>query len=272
MTVQYLATLRQNKLLQIAGSLGTQPILRLYNGTEPATCATALSGNTLLAQGTLPNTALVTSGTTAVGSSVLNFTSTTGVAVGQPVSGTGIQAGSVVTSFVANTSVTISLPSTAGVGSGVTVNFGSYLSPPSSGTENINGTWSLTGQAGASASTPTFFRLYESTGTTCYMQGSCGIQPAAISTNGSTAANSNVLNFAATTGVAVGQAITGTGIPPGATVLAFTGTTVTMSVASTAGVGNGVSIQFTYDLWVNGTISNGQSLTVNTFTVNENNP
>lgn len=34
---------------------GTAPILRLYNGTMPATPATALSGNTLLAEGTLPS-------------------------------------------------------------------------------------------------------------------------------------------------------------------------------------------------------------------------
>lgn len=35
-------------------AVGPAPTLTLYNGTEPATCATALSGNTVIATGTLP--------------------------------------------------------------------------------------------------------------------------------------------------------------------------------------------------------------------------
>jgi hypothetical protein len=65
-----------------------------------------------------------------------------------------------------------------------------------------------------------------------------------IATNGSTAANSNVLNFASTTGVTVGMGIYGTGVPTGATVLSVTGTTVTMSAVSTAGVSSAATILF----------------------------
>lgn len=36
-------------------AVGTSPILRVYNGTAPANETAALSGNTLLAEGTLPS-------------------------------------------------------------------------------------------------------------------------------------------------------------------------------------------------------------------------
>ena len=73
---------------------------------------------------------------------------------------------------------------------------------------------------------------------------------ATLATNAATAAGSNILNFAATTGVVVGMTISDTTaptvIPAGATVTAVTPTTVTMSAAATgAGVGIGNSIVFT---------------------------
>lgn len=134
------------------------------------------------------------------------------------------------------------------------------------------GVWTLTGQAGAGAGTAaTFFRLYDTAGTNCHKQGTLGAA-IAIATNALSAANSNVLNFAATTGVAVGQAISGTGIPANAWVLAFTGTTVTMSIASTAGVANAASITFGYDMTIdNNSIALNQTITVNTFSITAGN-
>jgi hypothetical protein len=134
------------------------------------------------------------------------------------------------------------------------------------------GTWTLTGQAGAGAGTPaTFFRLYDSAGTNCHKQGTLGAA-VAIATNALSAANSNVLNFASTTGVAVGQLISGTGIVANSTVLAFTGTTVTMSQASTAGVANAASITFGYDMTIdNNSIANAQSINVSTFSITAGN-
>ena len=203
MTISNAVTLKNAKLDQEETTIGTSPLLRLYNGTIPATADTALSGNTLLAVGTLPS---------------------------------------------------------------------DWMSTASAGSKTKLGTWTLTGQSGAGAGTAaTFFRIYESTGTTAYKQGSVGVNTA-ISTSALTAANGNVLNFASTTGVAVGQAISGTGIPANATVLAFTGTTVTMSVASTAGVASAASITFGYDMTLdNNNIANAQSLTVNTFTITAGN-
>ena len=43
------------RLDSIETTIGTAPLLRIYNGTVPANAGTALSGNTLLAVGTLPS-------------------------------------------------------------------------------------------------------------------------------------------------------------------------------------------------------------------------
>lgn len=55
MTVQDSTTVRNARLDSIETTIGTVPILRIYNGTPPANPAAALSGNTLLAEGTLPS-------------------------------------------------------------------------------------------------------------------------------------------------------------------------------------------------------------------------
>lgn len=140
-----------------------------------------------------------------------------------------------------------------------------WMNAASGTTKTLLGSWTGTASAGAGA-TPTHFRLKDSANTTCHIQGTAGIN-VPLTTNALTAANGNVLNFASTTGVAVGQMITGTGILAGTTVLAFTGTTVTMSQASTAGVANTTAITFGYDLPVNGTITSGQTITVSSFTL-----
>lgn len=47
----------------------------------------------------------------------------------------------------------------------------------------LNGTWTGTASAG-SAATPTHFRLWNSGGTVCHMQGTCGIGSGDLSVNG----------------------------------------------------------------------------------------
>lgn len=144
-----------------------------------------------------------------------------------------------------------------------------WMNAASGTTKTLAGSWTGTASGGAGA-TPTHFRIKDNAGTTCHVQGTCGISTV-IATNSTTAANSNVLNFASTTGVVAGQAISGTGIPAGAIVLSLTGTTVNMSVASTAGVGSAASITFGYDMPFNGTITSGQTLTVSSFTLTAKN-
>lgn len=147
-----------------------------------------------------------------------------------------------------------------------------YLSAAAAKVKSKTGTWTLTGQSGAGAGTAsTFGRLYDNVGTVCHAQGSAGAK-VTIATSALTAANGNVLNFASTTGVAVSQKVTGTGVPVGATVVAFTGTTVTLSHTSTAGVAAAASITFTYDFELdNNSIANAQSVNVSAFSITKGN-
>lgn len=55
MTISYAALVKNAKLDAIETHISTAPELRIYSGTAPATADTALSGNTLLASGTLPS-------------------------------------------------------------------------------------------------------------------------------------------------------------------------------------------------------------------------
>jgi len=144
-----------------------------------------------------------------------------------------------------------------------------YFAPASAGSMARLGTWSDT--AADAAGTAAHFRMYESGGTVCGMQGTCG-QSVIIATSALTAANGNVLTFAATTGVVVGMNVSGTGVLADATVVAVTGTTATLSHTTTAGVASAASITFAYDLPIdNAVIALNQVVTINTFTINEAN-
>lgn len=144
-----------------------------------------------------------------------------------------------------------------------------WMGAASGGSKSLSGTWQ---DAAADATgTAGHFRLYDSAGTTCLMQGSVG-QATIIATSALTAANGNVLTFAATTGIAVGMNVSGTGIPANTTVIATTGTTVTLSNSSTAGVASGASITFAYDMTVdNAAFVAGQQFSVTVFTLTDGN-
>ena len=150
-----------------------------------------------------------------------------------------------------------------------------WQSASASGVKSIlGGPWTSTAIA---AGTAAHYRLKDSTATTTDNTGTTHEQgnitmPVSINTNGVTAANSNVLNFAATTGVVAGMNISGTGIVAGSTVLATTGTTVTMSMASTAGVSSAASITFAGDLYLDNTnIAINQTVSVSAWTKTEPN-
>ena len=53
--MKYATSIRDAQNEAMETDVGASPIMRVYNGTEPANVAAALSGNTLLAQGTLPS-------------------------------------------------------------------------------------------------------------------------------------------------------------------------------------------------------------------------
>jgi hypothetical protein len=108
--------------------------------------------------------------------------------------------------------------------------------------------WTVSGLAAAGLGTNVLhYRMYALDGVTCHEQGS--IFPSiSLSTSAPTAANSNILNFSATTGISVGMKVSGVGIESNSVVLAVGGTTVTLSKASTIGVGNPVVITFNGDM------------------------
>jgi hypothetical protein len=142
-----------------------------------------------------------------------------------------------------------------------------WMNAASGGVKTLLGSWQDSSADGTGSAG--HFRIKQ--GATCHLQGSVGAN-VAIATNALTAANGNVLNFASTTGVTVGQKVTGTGVLPGTFVLALTATTVTLSQASTAGVSNATTITFSGDMSIdNVSIAAGQQVTVTAFTLNENN-
>jgi hypothetical protein len=144
-----------------------------------------------------------------------------------------------------------------------------WMAAAAAGSKALSGTWQ---DASADATgTAGHFRIYDSAGTTCHVQGTAG-QNVVLTTSALTAANGNVLTFAATTGVVTGMNVSGTGVVAGSTVAAVTGTTVTLSMTSTAGVASGASITFSYDLSLdNASIAAGQSVTVASFNLTDAN-
>jgi hypothetical protein len=144
-----------------------------------------------------------------------------------------------------------------------------WMAAAAAGSKALSGTWQ---DASADATgTAGHFRIYDSAGTTCHVQGTAGTN-VVLTTNALTAVNGNVLNFAATTGVVTGMNVSGTGVVAGSTVAAVTGTTVTLSMTSTAGVASGASITFSYDMSLdNASIAAGQSVTVASFNLTDAN-
>ena len=140
-----------------------------------------------------------------------------------------------------------------------------YMSNAAAGAKGLSAAITGAAQTFAGPLVAGHYRIKDSAATTCHRQGTVGIA-VPLTTSLLTAANGNVLNFAATTGVAVGQTISGTGIVAGSTVIALTGTTVTMSRASTAGVAMTAAITFGYDMNLDNTsIASGQTVTFNSY-------
>lgn len=124
-----------------------------------------------------------------------------------------------------------------------------WMAAPSGGAAALAGTWSGTVSVDGTAG---YYRILDSSATTCHEQGLI-TRAFSLTTNATTDAFSNILNFAATTGVTAGMGISGTGIPAGATVLDTTSTTITISLPCEAGVGSGVVIYIgdtTGDMWL----------------------
>lgn len=66
-----------------------------------------------------------------------------------------------------------------------------WMAAAGSGSKAKSGTWSDTADGG-SASTPGYFRIVDSAGTTCHVQGTCGIGSGDLSFDGSVTAGQTV--------------------------------------------------------------------------------
>lgn len=130
MALQASAAVRNAMADQMETTVGTAPILRIYSGTPPADVATALSGNTLLAEMTLPS---------------------------------------------------------------------DWLAAASGGAKTLLGTWQ---DAAADATgTASFFRIFNSAGTTAHLQGT-------VSQNAANGGTGDVQLQQATAGLVAGQQVT----------------------------------------------------------------
>lgn len=143
-----------------------------------------------------------------------------------------------------------------------------WMTSASAGSVSKNGTWTVSISTGGVVG---YYRIYDSAGTTCHEQGVVG-QALGKVTTASTSANSNVLTFADTNGVSVGQPVSGTGIPSDAVVRDKTSTTVTISCAATQTISSGATIVFgsggSVDMRLaNTTVSAGQTVTIDAKTL-----
>lgn len=119
-----------------------------------------------------------------------------------------------------------------------------WAAAAAAGEKDIQGLW----QAAAIADgTIAHYRIKDSAGTQCHEQGAV-FRGVTLTTSAATAIDGNVLTFADTTGIAVGMAVTGAGVPVQSYVVAVDATTVTLSQTAVAGVANATVVDFGGDI------------------------
>lgn len=142
-----------------------------------------------------------------------------------------------------------------------------WMDTPADGIADKLGTWSGTTVA---AGVVGHYRIFDTSVTTCHEQGSV-TQAITLLTTSATSAGNNVVNVADTTGIAAGQGVSGSGVPPGATVFSTTSTTVTMSGASPGGIASGAAVTFgdtSGNLQLNNTtFTSGQGVVIDAKTI-----
>lgn len=143
-----------------------------------------------------------------------------------------------------------------------------YMSAAAAGVKAKLGTWSGTA---AATGTAAHFRIFESTATTCHMQGVIGILGGTTST-GSLTLNSTASTLTvANANIVAGMAVTGTGIQFGTTVASITGTALVLSQNALI-AGAAVTLSFTSDMTIDNTsVSTGQTVTATTFSLTAGN-
>ena len=160
-------------------------------------------------------TAAATTGTASSSSTALTVASGTGIAIGQLVSGTNIAAGTTVAN-VSGTAVTLSANTTGSLSSTEVVFYAQVADSDQVAMANF-----IEGASPASL-------FFITSGETSNLI----VNP--ILTTGTATNNSTSLTVASGTGIADGQVVIGANIPVGTTVTNVSGTTITLSQATTA--------------------------------------
>ena len=223
------------------------------------------------------------SGTTTNGTKTILISNTSGIEIGNFIFGTGIPENTVVTDVVTNTFIITSTASTASGSSSLTVidhrGFvkrgvgsisGTTLTLSSGNTTNLkskmivigNGVTQYTGitTTGSSSAVTVSPSQTVGAGTPFYFYQSRGLIDEGLAafcvpavtrcmvTSSSTALGATVINIIDTTGVANGMRVLGAQFAAGTTVSSFTSTTITISIATIAGIASGGNFTVTSTL------------------------
>ena len=214
-------------------------------GIPAGTTVTAIGTNTVTmsnnATATGTNSATYTfgkPGTTTNGSKTITVASTTGIKMGDTITGTGIPTGTTVTGIDTTTN-TVKISKKATLTGTNTDTYGLSTSGATTGPSSLITVASTTGIKVGDAVTgtgilagTTITQIVNST--TVKMSNNAtaagtNIDTYALNTPGATTGPSNVITGVSTTGIQVGDAITGTGIAANTTVTAVGASTVTMN-------------------------------------------
>ena len=212
-------------------------------------------------------TTLTTNASTSTGYT-LTFASTTGAANGAAVVGTGIAANTTIASFTGST-VVLSKGVSSIVASATSITFtpppvalntsqptpdarSLFLTIPANNL-GLPTTSVVTATGIPTATTVSSFGpgnkiVISNNVTAALAEGSTiTLTPpnVTLSTNATSAISTTILNFAATTGVTNGAAVTGTGVAASSTVVAFSSTQVTLNNPTSGSIANAASITFT---------------------------
>ena len=241
------------------------PTTTSFNGIVNATMPTSLTAPT-----SSNDPAVITQVTSAAG---VPGTAGLGLAVGQPLTAPGINPGATITAIGANT-VTMSQPATA---SSVVTPTGTVTAGSNVITNVTNVTGVVVGQViagptisftaittNASASLTSVSNTFSFTAITT--SGSASLTSVASTfsfTAITTSGSASLTSVSSLTGLAVGQVLTGAGIPASTTIIALSGTTITMSAKATATVSTAETITSSTSLAV-GQILTGAGIPANT--------
>ena len=214
------------------------PTTTTFNGIVNATLPTSL-------------TAPTSSNDPAV---ITQVSSTTGLAVGQPLTAPGIAPGATITAIGGTSPYTVkmSLPAIAS----------STVTPTGTVTAGSNVITNVTSLAGVTVGQvitgPTVsFTGITTSGSASLTNVSINASFTAITTSGSP----TLTSVSSLTGLAIGQVLTGAGIPANTAIIAISGTTITMSANATASVSTAVTITSSASLAVGQLLSAPVSFT-----------